>query len=88
MSYINGILGAGEKISNAPGYHWVIYLKCIICGVVGAATLILLVGLPFLILSVVFFIHAYSLEVAITNQRLVSKRGWIARRTEERRWVG
>ena len=36
MSYINGILGAGEKISNAPGYHWVIYLKCIVCGVIGA----------------------------------------------------
>lgn len=89
MGYIKGILGAGEKISNAPGYHWVIYLKCIICGGVGVLFIAsgesfsVSVGGVFLVLCSVFFVRAWSSEVAITTQRLVSKRGWIARKTEE-----
>ena len=69
MSYITKTLVTGEKIQYEAHFHWVDKFAA-------------LVGC-LLIVGIFWIIAMWSTEMAITNRRVIYKRGWIARRTEE-----
>ena len=69
MSYVKSTLVTGEQIQYEGHFHWMDRLVAWILFPVG-------VGI-FLIISM------RTTEMAVTNRRLIYKRGWIARKTEE-----
>ena len=70
MSYIKQSLVTGERVVYRGHFHWSYKL---------AAVFWLCLILPGLIM----LIHIWSTEIAVTNRRLIYKRGWISRRTDE-----
>ena len=69
MSYVKSILITGEQIQHEGHFHWTDRLVAWILFPVG-------VGIFLIILM-------RTTEMAVTNRRLIYKRGWIARKTEE-----
>ncbi len=70
MSYVEKSLVTGEHIVHEGHFHWTSKL---------AAVLWLCLVLPGLIM----LIRIWTTEIAVTNRRLIYKRGWIARKTDE-----
>ena len=70
MSYVRKSLVSGERIVHEGRFHWTYKL---------AAIFWLLLVVPGLIM----LIRGWTTEIAITNRRLIFKRGWIARKTDE-----
>ena len=70
MSYVRKSLVTGERIVHEGRFHWTYKL---------AAIFWLLLVVPGLIM----LIRIWTTEIAITNRRLICKRGWIARKTDE-----
>lgn len=78
FSYVEQALASGEKVITKAEFHWIYMLK---------AWLVLLLLWWMLGLGVaVFFmmlIYKWTTEVAVTDRRVIYKRGWIARKTDE-----
>lgn len=69
MSYVDSALVSGESVVYAGRFHWTDKL---------AAWLLLA-----LVVGIFLWIRIWTTEMAVTNRRLIYKRGWIFRTTEE-----
>ncbi len=90
MSYVEDNLMSGEKIIKTAKIHWMIYL---------IPALLIWIVLPFLfsitgglgaigtiivlLLIVTASMTRRTTELALTNKRVITKHGWISRKTEE-----
>ena len=99
MSYVEAVLQPGERILAIGERHWVVYLPGAAFAVAGfivwaldwgtgfAETarhlLAALLGLIALFLVIRAWYDAWITEVAVTNRRVIYKRGLIRRDTEE-----
>jgi uncharacterized membrane protein YdbT with pleckstrin-like domain len=99
MSYAQSVLQPGETIFATGRLHWVIYRWAIGFLIAGAALLWLervywpnsdvlnVTAMTFGALFLVAFLYAWFIrwitEFAVTNRRVISKRGFIWRETEE-----
>ena len=70
MGYVSESLVTGEHVVHEGRFHWIYKL---------AAWLGLLLIIP----GLMMFLQIWTTEIAITNRRLIYKRGWIARTTDE-----
>ena len=70
MGYVSKSLVTGEHIVYEGRFHWSYKLSA-------------LVWLVLILPGLIMLIYMWSTEIAITNRRLIYKRGWIARRTDE-----
>jgi uncharacterized membrane protein YdbT with pleckstrin-like domain len=99
MSYAKSVLQPGEKIITSGRLHWIIYGWAIACAAAGLVLLILefaymnhqrliwVTFLVFAVLSLAMFCYGWFIrwitEFAVTDRRVISKRGFIWRETEE-----
>ena len=99
MSYAKSVLQPGETIIKVGRVHWIAYWPAILFLVIGAAllwwehqhwnneTLIMITAGTFGVLFLATFFHAWFnrwiTEFAVTNKRVIYKRGFINRRTAE-----
>jgi uncharacterized membrane protein YdbT with pleckstrin-like domain len=99
MSYAQSVLQPGEAIVATGHLHWIIYRWAIVFLIAGAALLWLervywpssdvvnVTAITFGVLFLVAFLYAWFIrwitEFAVTNRRVISKRGFIWRETEE-----
>jgi hypothetical protein len=100
VSYVNSVLQAGELVIQVARFHWIIYLRPLVFGVVcavllylaarergGTATVFDVAGGISGLFSIAWFIRAWfrgwTTELAITNRRVIYKRGFIWRQTTE-----
>ncbi|MBY0565159.1 MAG: PH domain-containing protein [Hyphomonadaceae bacterium] len=77
MRYVEAVLSPGERIVHQGRLHWVYWLRAIAS----------LVFLGILIIGVIWFVRDIvfltTTEIALTNQRLIEKRGFVARHARE-----
>jgi uncharacterized membrane protein YdbT with pleckstrin-like domain len=77
MTYVARTLAPGETIRATAHLHWLIWLRAW-----GALAL-----LGVFVIGIVYFIGEWiriaSTEIALTDRRLILKRGWLDRHTEE-----
>ena len=99
MSYAQSVLQPGEKIIATGRLHWVIYSWAIVFLMAGAlllylefaymnhSELIWATFFAFAMLFLVTFLYGWFIrwitEFAVTDRRVISKRGFIWRETEE-----
>ena len=99
MSYAKSVLQPGEKIIASGRLHWIIYGWAIAYLIAGMALVVLEAGWAapawlikttaaiFGALCLVSFVYAWFIrwitEFAVTSRRVISKRGFIWRETEE-----
>ena len=96
MGYASSVLVSGEEILYEGHFHW---LDKIVAGMmcfVGASVLLLMharepvstvISFVVLLIGLARAIGMWSTEMVITDRRLIYKRGWIARKTEELRFT-
>ena len=70
MSYVTKSLVTGEHIIYAAHFHWTVKLAA-------------LCAIPLAGFGIIWIIRLWSTDIVVTNRRLIYKRGWIARKTEE-----
>ncbi len=77
MSYIEDSLGQNEIVIGSAYYHWTYRLMALLA----------LIFLGIFIVGIwIFFammIRVWTTEIAVTNQRLVFKTGWLSLHTQE-----
>ena len=92
MSYVDSVLQPGERIVMRGHLHWIVYWYAILFfvlmvlsaawGVIG-----MMAAVAFGVLFVLSFAHAWFIrwitEIAVTDRRIIYKRGFINRHTEE-----
>ena len=99
MSYTKSVLQPGETIIMQGHLHWIAYWHAILFLVAGTAlvwweyqnwpndVVIASTAVTFGVLFVISFLHAWFIrwitEFAVTNRRVIYKRGFINRHTEE-----
>ena len=94
MRYVNQTLGADEEILRGAAFHWIHTFSAILQLFPSAFFALLFSagghgGVAAAIMGVSIFIFLYMMivkwttEIAITNKRLIYKRGWIVRKTDE-----
>ena len=98
MRYVEGVLQPGEEVRHVSTIHWGIYWPAILlfllalAGVAGFAEQIapplpLLVAAVAFAIGLLFFLGAWfrrwTTELAVTNRRIVFKRGFIRRHSIE-----
>ena len=99
MSYAKSVLQPNEHIIVMGRLHWIIYWRAILCFVVGTVLLLLeqiygadptikaVSAAVAFVVFMVFFLHAWWIrwitEFAVTNRRVIYKRGFINRHTVE-----
>jgi hypothetical protein len=100
VSYVNSVLQAGEVVVQVARFHWIIYLRPLVFGLVCVVLLCLAAGKRGETATVFYFVAAVSglvsipwfmdawfrgwtTELAITNRRVIYKRGFIWRQTTE-----
>ena len=99
MSYAQSVLQPGEKILLMARLHWIEYWPSILCLVLGTGLVIwesigsmddvIVSGtaIAFAVLFLATFIRSWFIrwitEFAVTNRRVIFKRGFIWRSTEE-----
>ena len=99
MSYVNHVLQPGEEIRYFGKIHWVIYLPGLLMLAVAIAAYVasmsaqslrdlwLIVGGLSLVVALLILLAAWfrswTTEIAVTNKRIIYKRGFIRRRTIE-----
>lgn len=95
MSYVNRTLGQRETVLFSTGYHWLYWLGVAI--LMGPFLLIALSTLPYggwdyalllvaaapFVYGTYYFVHGIALEVAVTSDRFVKKRGLVSITSEE-----
>jgi len=96
MSYVAQTLSHGETVIGKAGYHWLFYalaswpfaialLLAIPLGIAGAVNflvllIILVIGIA---LTAFSWVPLLFTEIAVTNQRLILKRGWLKWKVQE-----
>ena len=99
MSYIDSILEPGEEIRYRTTVTWTSYGPAIVFALLALASLIVVetsqplaaigafAGVFFLLATIVAFVPAwfrrFTTEIAVTNRRIILKRGLIRRHTVE-----
>ena len=98
MSYLDHVLQPGEKILYRTTVSWTLFvpgialliLAIIIYGVASSSlpslwanVLFVIIGLPALFLLVRAWFTRWTTEIAVTNSRIILKRGFIRRHTIE-----
>jgi uncharacterized membrane protein YdbT with pleckstrin-like domain len=99
MSYAQSVLQPGETIVASGRLHWIIFGRAILVFIVGALVLgaehlywphdllIAATAIAFGALFLALFFHAWFTrwitEFAVTDKRVISKRGFVWRETEE-----
>ena len=98
MSYVNSVIQPGERILRLGHLHWIVYWHAILfavltvlCAAWGSATgmgmVMWFAAMGFGVLTVVSFAHAWFMrwitEIAVTDRRIIYKRGFINRHTVE-----
>jgi uncharacterized membrane protein YdbT with pleckstrin-like domain len=95
MSYVSRTLGAKETVLYLTGYHWLYWLGALIlvapfvaAGLAGQSLgsgqyLVLAIAAVPMLYGVYMLVHAYALELAVTNDRFVKKSGLVSITTEE-----
>jgi uncharacterized membrane protein YdbT with pleckstrin-like domain len=99
MSYVNSVLQPGERVVVRARLHWIVYWPAIALLVLGlvllaweqslgaSAMLIQITAVIFFVLAVVSFFYAWFIrwitEIAVTDRRIIYKRGFITRHTAE-----
>lgn len=91
MSYVNDTLLSGETLRFRGHVHWIIFLPVLLLTCAGLAVFFFfnqLVICSILLFFAIFrfvtdFIYFFSTELAVTDQRIISKFGFIRRRTFE-----
>jgi uncharacterized membrane protein YdbT with pleckstrin-like domain len=99
MNYVNSVLQPGENLEARSTLHWLVYGRALIALVAAVACFIgsrLVTGNGEIFLwsaafftagAVIFFvpawIHRLSTEIAVTDRRIILKRGLIQRHTIE-----
>jgi uncharacterized membrane protein YdbT with pleckstrin-like domain len=99
MSYLKNVLQPGEQVRHVTNIHWIIYLPGLVALAAAGATLIMalasdttrelwqiLAALLFVIaLAMIFaaWFRRWTTEIAVTNRRIIYKRGFIRRHTIE-----
>ena len=69
MSYVQNSLVSGESVLFHARFHWIQKVwALILCSI--------LIGI-FIIMGM------WATEIAVTNRRIIYKRGWLSRKTEE-----
>ena len=85
MSYVSKTLISGEQIVATGKFHWTYTLgswTLVIVGIIGS---IPLAGIPLILtlIGALYLVRKWTTEIVVTNRRLIFKKGWIARKTEE-----
>ncbi len=99
MSYISSILEPGEQVRYHTTVSWTIYVPAILFAILAGASLILGVTSPewvnlgwiaaavFALIALVAYVRAWfrrwTTEIAVTDRRIIFKRGLIRRHTVE-----
>lgn len=94
MKYAKKILQPGETLRHVSRIHWIIYLRGILLLLVGAAILVWLetmwadvLALAFVALGIILvglaWLRRSTTEVAVSNRRIIYKRGIFSRHTIE-----
>jgi uncharacterized membrane protein YdbT with pleckstrin-like domain len=99
MSYVQSVLQPGEKVLLLGRLHWIAYWPAILSFVLGTVlvawlwgagygdVVIAIAAIVFGALSLYFFVTAWFerwiTEIAVTDRRIIYKRGLIYRHTEE-----
>src|SRR6478609_5859190 len=99
MSYVNSVLQPGERVIMRGHLHWIVYWQAILFLVLGIALvasepagawngmLRSATAIAFGVLFVLSAAHAWFdrwiTEIAVTDRRIIYKRGFINRHTEE-----
>jgi uncharacterized membrane protein YdbT with pleckstrin-like domain len=98
MSYVDRVLQPGETVLHKSRIHWIIYLPGLIFVPIAAAVFIfgdrvvpapwpMAIAAAILVIAVYFMIGAWfrrwTTELAVTDRRVIFKRGFIRRHTIE-----
>jgi uncharacterized membrane protein YdbT with pleckstrin-like domain len=94
MAYIEKILDPGETVVHRAKLHWIIYIPPLSFFILGilipksqSNSILLALGTLSLLIGIVGFVRAliaqYCTEIAVTNRRVIVKRGLIKRDTIE-----
>jgi membrane protein YdbS with pleckstrin-like domain len=99
MAYVDSILEPGERVAFRTTLSWTLYIPAIGFALAAAAALVLTVMIPVLALGGIILIALFALaavlvglrawfrrwttEIAVTDRRVVLKRGFIRRHTVE-----
>ena len=99
MSYANSVLQPGERVLLVGRLHWISYWHAILFLLLGIGLvcwewsrgsgdrLISITAITFGVLFLVSFVHTWFIrwitEFAVTDRRVISKRGFINRQTAE-----
>ena len=98
-SYVDNVLQPGEQVRHTAQIHWIIYFSGFVTlivslGVLYAARIVergqgfwLAVASVIAVIAAIMILRAWFIrwitEIAVTNRRLIFKRGFIARNTNE-----
>lgn len=69
VSYVEEVLVTGEEVLYSAHFHWAEKWGALMLCIVG--------------IGIILLVNMRTTEIVITNRRLIYKRGWIARKTEE-----
>jgi uncharacterized membrane protein YdbT with pleckstrin-like domain len=99
MSYVNSVLQPGERVVVRAHLHWIVYWHAIVLLVLGVAMLGweramgaegMLIQVTGVVVVVVVAVAAFNAwftrwitEIAVTDRRIIYKRGFITRHTAE-----
>jgi len=92
VSYVKKNLISGEEIIYQASTHWFILIPSFFYGILGIFSLVFLALTAFLSLPITLFLFILSFnvalpyfvnELAMTNKRVISKKGFIRRDTSE-----
>ena len=92
MSYVQSVLQPGERVRMLGRLHWIVYWPAILFSVLTVAALVAgsigqYVSAVCVALAVYFFLRGWFIrwitEIAVTDRRIIYKRGFIYRHTAE-----
>jgi uncharacterized membrane protein YdbT with pleckstrin-like domain len=90
MSYVNDTLLPGENLVFLGHVHWIIFMPSLFWVIVALGVLLmgqLYIAIALIIIAIVRFgravIYFFTTELAVTDQRIISKFGFISRTTFE-----
>jgi len=99
MSYVNSVLQPGERVIVRGHLHWIVYWQATLLAAMGIVLvawesssnmnqgLISFTAIAFGVLFVLAFLYAWFIrwitEIAVTDRRIIYKRGFITRHTAE-----
>ena len=77
VGYVKQTLSSGEQVLCTARFHWLYTFSAI-----WALILLGIIGIG-IVIFLRMMITKWTTEIAVTNKRLIYKRGWIARKTDE-----